>query len=147
MGFGDFSMGYLLGMSLSGPTNVQPDMTPGKCQADIDNENDPELIAYGEECYWKAWDEAYKKGVIEDLRNGKSILTWNKRNIYSQIDGIKQAELIERGELKIIALRSPINIITCMWANEEREEAKDPNYIALQASNKEDMKHCDYRII
>lgn len=145
MGFGSFTLGYLLGQSFQNPQDIIE--TPGKCQADYDNDNDPELRAYGEECYWKAWDRAFKEETIKRLRCGESILTWQKKDIYPHINGEKQAELIEKGELKILALRAPCNITTCVWSDENREEAKDPNYIALQTSNKEDMKSCDYRII
>ena len=73
-------------------------------------------------------------------------MTWNKERIYPNLTQDDIADLIESGEVKILALRT-LKITTFMWADETREEAKHPAYIELQKSNQEDMQKGEYRII
>ncbi|WP_394989610.1 hypothetical protein [uncultured Helicobacter sp.] len=101
------------------------------------------------EAYWKAWDRAYKEGVIKDLRDHKEgywLMTWNKQPIYPHLSQDDIADLVEKGEIILISLRT-LKITTFMWADETREEAKHPAYIELQKANKEDMQKGEYRII
>ncbi|RDU51296.1 hypothetical protein CQA37_09825, partial [Helicobacter sp. MIT 99-10781] len=103
--------------------------------------------------YWNAWDSAAKAKVVERLRShekGYNLLTLNKQPIYPDITQDMQADLIESGELKIISFRK-LQIITSMWADENREEAKNPKYQELLALNKKDMSEAkeanEYRVI
>ncbi|RDU51357.1 hypothetical protein CQA37_09765, partial [Helicobacter sp. MIT 99-10781] len=99
--------------------------------------------------YWNAWDSAAKAKVVERLRSheaGANLLTLNKQPVYPNMTQDEQADLIESGELKIIYFRK-LKISSAMWADENREEAKDPKYLELLKSNKEDMQKTEYRII
>ncbi|RDU51229.1 hypothetical protein CQA49_09865, partial [Helicobacter sp. MIT 00-7814] len=79
--------------------------------------------------YWNAWDREFKRGAIERLRTekGTNVLTFNKQPIYPNITQDMQADLIEKGELKVVNLRS-IHTTVAIWADENREEAKNPVY-------------------
>ncbi|RDU52808.1 hypothetical protein CQA49_07005 [Helicobacter sp. MIT 00-7814] len=105
-----------------------------------------------EESYWNAWDSAAKAKVVERLRNhenGYWVLTYLKEPIYPQFTQDDIANFIESGELKVISLDSvpPVGVVTAMWADESREEAKDPTYIKHLERLKQEMKKGQYRII
>lgn len=148
MGFGSFTLGYLLGQSFQNPQDIVE--TPGKCQADYDNDNDPELRAYGEECYWRAWDKACKEKVIERLRNheeGLNFLTLQKQPIYPNMTQDEQADLLERGELKIVAPTNGATGIGLIWTDENREEAKNPTYLKLKKLLDGFLNEKTYRVV
>ena len=147
MGFGSFTLGYLLGQSFQNPQDIIE--TPGKCQADYDNDNDPELRAYGEECYWKAWDKAFKNKTIERLRAHESnfnLFTFRGDFLYPSLSQDEQADMLERGEIKLLILRDK-QVQLGLWANNERSEAKLAIYLDRMEQIKHDMENGNYRII
>lgn len=133
MGFGSFTLGYLLGQSFQNSQDIIE--TPGKCQADYDNDNDPELRAYGEECYWKAWDRAFKEKVIERLSSGERI----HASIYPDIVSKRWVELITSGEIKLIANINTPDTLRYIWTNMECEYAQRDGYKEFY---KKDVEPC-----
>ena len=128
MGFGSFTLGYLLGQSFQNPQDIIE--TPGKCQADYDNDNDPELRAYGEECYWKAWDKAYKEGTINELKNVQTAGIQTAKVLGTTKERLISA--IESGEIKIVSIIEP-NVVAeiptkMIWTDASREEAQRDEY-------------------
>lgn len=145
MGFGSFTLGYLLGQSFQNPQDIIE--TPGKCQADYDNDNDPELRAYGEECYWRAWDKACKEKVIERLRNPNDDLRFSPVT-YPDISKEKWADLIESGEVKIVApTKGSGSGLNYIWADETREEAQREGYKQGDSYVKSIIANGTYRIV
>lgn len=141
MGFGSFTLGYLLGQSFQNPQDIIE--TPGKCQADYDNDNDPELRAYGEECYWRAWDKACKEKVIERLRNHEEGFSF-----FSTKTQDEQADLIESGELRIAAPTQGMGEgLGLVWADENREETKGSKYQENLKIIMNKVKEGVYRIV
>ena len=119
---------------------------PGKCQGDIDAENDPAVIAAGEKAYWKAWDAACKAKVIERLRNHEEGARFH-RSIYPNMTQDEQADLIERGEWRIIAPIGKEGDLCAIWADETREEAQNPAYLAKLKEYKNNIATRGDRII
>ncbi|RDU51241.1 hypothetical protein CQA37_09905 [Helicobacter sp. MIT 99-10781] len=64
--------------------------------------------------------------------------------IYPNITQDMQADLIENGDLQIVNFKS---CYAGIWADENREEAKDPSYLTKLSKIKELMKVEEYRII
>ena len=151
MGFGDFAMGYLLGQSFSGPTYTGEIMgKPAGPDYDILNSDDPELVAVGEKAYWEAWDKACKEKVIERLRNheeGLNFLTLQKQPIYPNMTQDEQADLLESGELKIVAPINGATGIGLIWTDENREEAKNPTYLELKKLLDGFLNEKTYRVV
>lgn len=137
---GSFALGYLMGMTLSGP-NYTPDGYG-------DNFDEKELKRINDEMYWNAWDSAVKQGVIEKLRNhetGYRFLASSCPNMSQD----EQADLIESGELKILAPLDGYNKdgLGVMWTDENREEAKHPIYLQGLEIFKEHIKNKKYRVV
>ncbi|RDU54350.1 hypothetical protein CQA49_04960 [Helicobacter sp. MIT 00-7814] len=102
-----------------------------------------------EKVYWIGWDREFKRGFIQDLREhkaGVNLLTFNKQPLYPHITQDMQADMIESGELKIIDLKS-INTVVAVWADENREEAKDPIYQEYFSKVKDLLTTEKHRII
>ncbi len=102
------------------------------------------------EAYWKAWDRGCKEKVIQRLRNheeGLNFLTLQKQPIYPDMTQDEQADLIERGELKIVAPTKEGKGIGLIWADTAREEAKNPRYIDLKTLLDELVSNGHYRVI
>lgn len=146
MGFGDFAMGYLVGQSFSGPNHIPDGNTPysewsSQAKKDWDKKCD--------EAYWRAWDKAYKEGVIKRLRaheNGANLLTFRGNILYPSISQDRQADMLESGELKLVVLRDK-QIALGLWANSDREEARLPLYIERMEQIEKDMSGGNYRVI
>ena len=147
MGFGDFAMGYLLGQSFSGPTYTGEIMgKPAGPDYDILNSDDPELVAVGEKAYWEAWDKACKEKVIERLRNPNDEFRLAPQT-YPDISKEKWADLIESGEVRLLApLKEPTGFGP-LWANENREEAQKEAYKEMLKRAKQDIEEGKYRVI
>ncbi|CAM3324282.1 hypothetical protein [Helicobacter labetoulli] len=143
MGFGDFAMGYLVGQSFSGPNHIPDGSAPysewsSQAKKDWDKKCD--------EVYWEAWDRAFKEKVIERLRNHEEGAIFYT-SIYPNMTQDEQADLIERGEWKIVAPTQGAGNLSIIWANENRKEAKDPKYLEKLAECSANIKNHGYRII
>lgn len=132
MGFGDFAMGYLVGQSFSGPNHIPDGSAPysewsSQAKKDWDKKCD--------EAYWRAWDKACKEKVIERLRKHDTtfaILTFHQQPIYPNMTQDEQADLLERGELRLVAPTKNLGPLGAIWADETREEAQDSVYLRLK---------------
>ena len=85
-----------------------------------------------EKAYWEAWDKACKEKVIERLRNheeGLNFLTLQKQPIYPNMTQDEQADLLERGDLRLVAPTQPLGPAGAIWTDENREEAKNFTYL------------------
>ena len=102
------------------------------------------------EAYWKAWDKGCKEKVIERLRNHDNtfaILTFKQEPIYPNMTQDEQADLIEKGELQIVApLQNPTGFIL-IWADETREETKHPLYQQGLSVVKQYLANKTHRVI
>ena len=66
---------------------------------------------------------------------------------YPDMTQDEQADLIEKGELKIVApIKEPTELST-MWADETREEAQRPKYKEILIRVKELLSNGSYRIV
>ena len=93
------------------------------------------LRALEEKAYWEGWDKAYKEGLIKKLRNHDNtfaILTFQHKAIYPDMTQDEQADLIEKGELKIVAPVKEQGPCSAIWTDETREEAQNPLYLKLK---------------
>ncbi|WP_295739238.1 hypothetical protein [uncultured Helicobacter sp.] len=119
MGFGDFAMGYLVGQSFSGPNHIPDGNAPysewsSQAKKDWDKKCD--------EAYWRAWDKACKKKVIERLRNPND-------------------------EFRIGSITYP-DISKEIWADDSREEAQREGYKhEFETFVKKVLERGDYRVI
>ncbi|WP_394977161.1 hypothetical protein [uncultured Helicobacter sp.] len=100
------------------------------------------------EAYWKAWDRAVKEGVIERLRDPNDTLQFFPKT-YPDISRAMWADLIERGEVQLLAPTKETTGFGVMWADENREEAQHPNYkeALLKFDVAKAIKNGSYRII
>lgn len=142
MGFGDFAMGYLLGQSFAGPvdTDIPMDYKYWSKEAKAQHQKNCE------EAYWSAWDAAVKEGYIRDLREHKK----DSKFLYSAYPNMtfdEQADLIESGELKIVAPVKEPTGLSAMWADNTREEAQNKRYQEILKINQENIKNGSYRIV
>lgn len=80
-----------------------------------------EMRKMEEEAYWKGWDMEVKRGVIERLRDPNDELS-----LLSYKSKAEQADLIESGELKIVASIKEPTGFGVIWADNTREEAQNP---------------------
>lgn len=91
-----------------------------------------EMRKMEEEAYWSAWDMEVKRKVIERLRNheeGFYLMTFRKQRIYPEISQDETADLIEKGDIKIVAPTKDGNRgLSFVWTDENREEARNPLY-------------------
>ena len=97
--------------------------------------DEQEMRKMEEEAYWSAWDMEEKRGVIERLRNHDNtfaLLTFHQKPIYPNMTQDEQADLIESGELKVIAPTKEQGPLGAIWVDNEREEAKNPMYLRLK---------------
>ena len=144
MGFGDFAMGYLLGQSFSGPNHIPDGNTPysewsSQAKKDWDKKCD--------EAYWRAWDRACKKKVIERLRNPNDDLRFSPVT-YPDIPKEKWADLIESGEVKIVApTKGSGSGLNYIWTDETREEAQREGYKQGDSYVKSIIANGTYRIV
>ncbi|MCI6312596.1 MAG: hypothetical protein MR591_02215 [Helicobacter sp.] len=98
------------------------------------------------EAYWKAWDRAVKEGVIERLRNHEEGFKFFPKT-YPNMTQDEQADLIEKGELQIVApLQNPTGFIL-IWADETREETKHPLYQQGLSVVKQYLANKTHRVI
>ena len=107
------------------------------------------LRALEEKAYWEGWDKGCKEKVIQRLRNheeGCWLMTLNKQPIYRHLSQDDIADLIEKGELRLISLNN-IKAIVAEWVDNSRPEAQDPRYLEFQKRFQADMKEGEYRII
>lgn len=142
MGFGDFAMGYLLGQSFAGPvdTDIPMDYKYWSKEAKAQHQKNCD------EAYWSAWDAAVKEGCIRDLREHKK----DSKFLYSAYPNMtfdEQANLIESGELKIVAPVKEPTGLSAMWADNTREEAQNKRYQEILKINQENIKNGSYRIV
>ena len=75
------------------------------------------------EAYWKAWDRGCKEKVIQRLRNHEEGFRFLSSKTQDE-----QADLIERGELKIVAPIKDTIGVGSIWTDDTREEAQHPKY-------------------
>lgn len=91
-----------------------------------------EMRKMEEEAYWSAWDMEVKRKVIERLRNheeGFYLMTFRKQRIYPEISQDETADLIEKGDIKIVAPTKDGNRgLSFVWTDKNREEARNPLY-------------------
>ena len=99
-----------------------------------------------EKAYWEAWDKACKEKVIERLRNHEEGVRF-LYTAYPDITQDEQADLIERGEWKIVAPVKELTGLTAMWADNTREEAQNPRYQEILRLQTELVAKGDYRIV
>ena len=146
MGFGDFAMGYLVGQSFSGPNHIPDGNAPysewsAQAKKDWDKKCD--------EAYWRAWDRVFKNKTIERLRAHESnfnLFTFMGDFLYPSLSQDEQADMLERGEIKLLILRDK-QVQLGLWANDERDEAKVAIYLDRMEQIKYDMENGNYRII
>uniref|UniRef100_UPI001FB2EA90 hypothetical protein n=3 Tax=Helicobacter cinaedi TaxID=213 RepID=UPI001FB2EA90 len=108
----------------------------------------PELRAYGEECYWKAWNKAFKEKVIERLRNPNDDFSIGSIT-YPDISKEKWADLIESGEVKLVVPTQGVGQgPSIIWADDSREEAQREGYKhEFETFVKKVLERGDYRVI
>lgn len=103
---------------------------------------------------WEKWDREVKEKVIERLRDPNDELRFSPVT-YPDISKEKWADLIESGEVKIVA---PTHLtpttngeqhgLAYMWADETREEAQRPAYRdTMPQFLKERVEKSFYRVI
>ena len=144
MGFGDFAMGYLVGQSFSGPNHIPDGNAPysewsSQAKKDWDKKCD--------EAYWRAWDRACKRKVIERLRNPNDDLRFSPVT-YPDISKEKWADLIESGEVKIVApTQGSGSGLNYIWTDETREEAQREGYKQGDSYVKSVIANGTYRIV
>ena len=98
------------------------------------------------EAYWKAWDKGCKEKVIERLRNHEEGFRF-LYTAYPDMTQDEQADLIERGELKIVApIKEPTGL-SAMWADDTREEAQNPRYREILKINLASIADGSYRVV
>ena len=93
------------------------------------------LRALEEKAYWEGWDKGCKEKVIQRLRNHDNtfaILTFKQEPIYPNMTQDEQADLIEKGELKIVAPTKELGPLGAIWTDETRKEAQNPKYLRLK---------------
>ena len=98
------------------------------------------------EAYWKAWDRGCKEKVIQRLRNHEEGLRFHKA-IYPDMTQDEQADLIERGEWKIVAPTGAEGNLCAIWADETREEAQNPLYLKKLREYKNNIMSRGDRVI
>ena len=99
---------------------------------------------------WEKWDREVKEKVIERLRNheeGANLLTLQKQPIYPNMTQDEQADLLENGDLRLVAPTKNLGPISAIWSDENREEAKNPTYLKLREILDKDLAGDDYRIV
>ena len=103
-----------------------------------------------DETYWRAWDRACKEKVIERLRNheeGLNFLTLQKQPIYPNMTQDEQADLLERGDLRLVAPTQTLGPAGAIWTDENREEAKNPTYLKLKEILDKDISKGTHRVV
>lgn len=111
--------------------------------------DEQEMRKMEEEAYWKGWDMAFKKKVIERLRNheeGANLLTFKGVVLYPHISQDQQADMFENGDLKLIDLVDK-KVVLAIWSDESRSEAQLPAYLERMEQIRQDMSTGHYRII
>ena len=98
------------------------------------------------EAYWKAWDRGCKEKVIERLRNHEEGFRFSPKT-YPEITQDMWADLIEKGEVKIIAPIKESKELGAMWADETREEAQRPKYQEILKAIKDNLQKGTHRIV
>lgn len=99
---------------------------------------------------WEKWDRECKEGVIRRLRQyneGDNLLTLNRIPIYPNMSQGEQADIIERGELKIVAPCKGMGALGAIWTDNDREEAQNPTYRELFNLLMTKVKQGDFRIV
>ena len=84
---------------------------------------------------WEKWDREVKEKVIERLRNHDTtfaILTFHQQPIYPNMTQDEQADLLESGDLRLVAPTKNLGPLGAIWADETREEAQDSVYLRLK---------------
>ncbi len=146
MGFGDFAMGYLVGQSFSGPNHIPDGNTP---YSEWSSQAKKDFQKICDEAYWREWDKAFKNKTIERLRAHESnfnLFTFRGDFLYPSLSQDEQADMLERGEIKLLILRDK-QVQLGLWANDERDEAKVAIYLDRMEQIKYDMENGNYRII
>ena len=143
MSFGDFAMGYLVGQSFNGPSHI-PDGSAPYSEWTWQAKKDFQKIC--DEAYWRSWDGACKQKVIKRLRNHEQGAIFYA-SIYPNMTQDRQANLIEKGEWKIVAPTQETGNLFVIWADETREEAKDQKYLEKLAECLTNIKNHSYRIV
>ncbi|WP_394977167.1 hypothetical protein [uncultured Helicobacter sp.] len=108
------------------------------------------LRALEEKAYWEGWDKGCKEKVIQRLRNheeGLNFLTLQKQPIYPDMTQDEQADLIERGELKIVAPIKETGPGGLLWADETREEAQNATYLKLKEILEKNLGIGTHRVV
>ena len=98
------------------------------------------------EAYWKAWDRGCKEKVIQRLRNHEEGFRFSPKT-YPEITQDMWADLIEKGEVKIIAPIKKPKELGAMWADETREEAQRPKYQEILKAIKDNLQKGTHRIV
>lgn len=99
---------------------------------------------------WEKWDREVKEKVIERLRNheeGLNFLTLQKQPIYPNMTQDEQADLLERGDLRLVAPTQTLGPAGAIWTDENREEAKNPTYLKLKEILDKDISKGTHRVV
>ena len=99
-----------------------------------------------EKAYWEGWDKGCKEKVIERLRNHEEGFRFSPKT-YPEITQDMWADLIEKGEVKIIAPIKESKELGAMWADETREEAQRPKYQEILKAIKDNLQKGTHRIV
>lgn len=104
------------------------------------------LRALEEKAYWEGWDKTVKEGVIKRLRDHEEGFRFSPKT-YPEITQDMWADLIENGEVKIIApIKEPTGF-GAMWADETREEAQRPKYQEILQTIKQYLMIGTHRVV
>ena len=99
-----------------------------------------------EKAYWEGWDKGCKEKVIQRLRNHEEGFRFSPKT-YPEITQDMWADLIEKGEVKIIAPIKESKELGAMWADETREETKHPLYQQGLSVVKQYLANKTHRVI
>ena len=96
---------------------------------------------------WEKWDREVKEKVIERLRNPNDDLRFSPVT-YPDISKEKWADLIESGEVKIVApTQGSGSGLNYIWTDETREEAQREGYKQGDSYVKSVIANGTYRIV
>ena len=104
------------------------------------------LRALEEKAHWEGWDKGCKEKVIQRLRNHEEGFRFSPKT-YPEITQDMWADLIEKGEVKIIAPIKESKELGAMWADETREEAQRPKYQEILKAIKDNLQKGTHRIV
>ena len=105
------------------------------------------LRALEEKAYWEGWDKGCKEKVIERLRNHEEGFRFSPKT-YPEITQDMWADLIERGEVKIVAPTKEVKYgLLYMWVDNNRKEAQRGTYQQNLPLLKQEISNGSYRIV